>query len=340
MILKKPSWLGSLFFLIAVILPLIAKHNSNFFLIHILGLTGLYIILALGLNIVIGFTGLLDLGFMAFYGLGAYTSMLLNLSGLPFWLNLPLTIGIVTLIRAFLGWSVLRLRGDYLAIVTLGFGEITRIVLNNWDWLTNGPKGLPGPGQKMQALGLLGFVPREDIHFYYLILILVILGIVVSFRLDNSRIGRAWTAIREDEIAAELMGIKVSAYKLLSFVLGSVFAAIAGAIYSHWIGFISPESFTFWESVLLVTMVVLGGMGNVVGVIAGCILIVGIPELLRNILGPQFILCRMLVFGAAMIAMILFRPQGLIPSRRRSLELHPDDERIKQEEDQSLFDTQ
>lgn len=324
----------------AFILPLIAGYFSNFYLTHVLGLTGLYIILALGLNIVIGFTGLLDLGFMAFYGLAAYTSMLLSIQGIPFWINLSLTMAIVALIRGFLGWSVLRLRGDYLAIVTLGFGEITRIILNNWDWLTNGPKGLPRVGEKIQAISLCGFSLGADIHFYYLILALVILAILSSYRLDNSRIGRAWTAIREDEIAAEVMGINVSWYKLLSFVIGSLFAAIAGSIHSHWIGFITPESFTFWESVLVVTMVVLGGMGSVAGVLLGCLLIVGIPEFLRDALGAQFVLCRMLVFGLLMTVMILVRPQGLIPSRRRSRELHPEDERIKQEEDQSLFDLQ
>ena len=336
---RKPHFLWwTALCIAAIFMPLIAQHFSNFYLTHVLGLTGLYIILALGLNIVIGFTGLLDLGFMAFYGLGAYSSMLLSIHGIPFWLNLGLTIGIVALVRVFLGWSVLRLRGDYLAIVTLGFGEITRIILNNWDWLTNGPKGLPRVGEKIQAINLLGFSLSTDTHFYYLIFAFVILAIIASYRLDNSRIGRAWTAIREDEIAAELMGINVSHYKLLSFVIGSSFAAITGAIHSHWIGFITPESFTFWESVLLVTMVVLGGMGSVAGVLMGCVLIVGIPEFLRDALGAQFVLYRMLVFGLIMAIMILFRPQGLIPSRRRSLELHPDDERIKQEEDQSLFD--
>ncbi|MFH1259664.1 MAG: branched-chain amino acid ABC transporter permease [Elusimicrobiota bacterium] len=338
MIKKKYHLIWSGLLLAAIILPLIAQFQANFYLVHIFALVGIYIILALGLNIVVGFTGLLDLGFMAFFALGSYTSILLSVKGVPFWISLPVAIVVVVLFRIFLGWSALRLKGDYLAVVTLGFGEITRIILNNWDSLTNGPKGLPRVGEKLPAINLFGFVFTEDIHFYYLILLFVILAIVVSYHLDDSRIGRAWTAIREDEIAAELMGINVSLFKLLSFVVGSIFAGIAGAIYSHWIGFITPESFTFWESVLLLMMVVLGGMGNVAGVLLGCVLIVGIPEILRDLLGSQFILYRMLVFGSLIVVMIIFRPQGLIPSRRRSLELHPENEKIKSDEDQSLFD--
>jgi branched-chain amino acid transport system permease protein len=291
------------------------------------------------LNIVIGFTGLLDLGFIAFYAIGAYTAALLSIHWqLSFWIILPCAMIVSVIFRLLIGLPVLRLRGDYLAIVTLGFGEIVRIMINNLDSITNGPKGLPGANQNIQIPKLFGLVFQDDLYFYYLILCLIIISIVIVYRLDNSSIGRAWVAIREDEVAAEAMGINTTKLKLLAFGLSAAFAGTSGCIYAHWIGFIAPESFTFWESVFVVCMVVLGGMGSIHGVILGVILLVGIPELLRGILGPQFVEYRMLLFGGAMVSMIILRPQGIIPSKRRTLELHPEHERLREIEDESLYD--
>ena len=247
-------------FLFILFLPYILHLNKNFYFIHILSLIGIYTLLVLGLNMVIGFTGLLDLGFMAFYGIAAYSAALLSIKGFSFWLILPISILITSGIRFLLGKPLMRLKGDYLAIVTLGFGEITRLIFNNWDSLTNGPKGLPRVGERIQEIKLFSFTFKEEFHFFYLIFFFIIISILFLKRLENSKIGRAFVSIREDEIASEVIGINTASLKLLSFVLSSCFAAIAGTIYVHWIGFVSPESFTFWESVFLVCMVVLGGM--------------------------------------------------------------------------------
>lgn len=295
--------------------------KQEFYLIHILSLMGIYVILVLGLNMVIGYTGLLDLGFIAFYAIGAYSAAILSIKGLPFLIVLPASIFFTCVFRFFLGKPIMRLRGDYLAIVTLGFGEITRLVLNNWDSLTNGPKGLPRVGESMQPISLFGFRFSQEIHYFYLILFFVTASIFAIRRIERSKIGRAFVSIREDEIASEAAGINTSYIKLLSFVVSSVFAAIAGTIYAYWIGFISPESFTFWESILLVCMVVLGGMGNILGVTFGVVLLVGIPEFLRITLGGEFVLYRMLLFGLLMVIMVVLRPQGIISEKRRALEL-------------------
>ncbi|MFH1097983.1 MAG: ABC transporter ATP-binding protein [Candidatus Desantisbacteria bacterium] len=325
--------------LIMLILPSWLHTSGNIYFVHILCLIGIYIIISLGLNIVIGFTGLLDLGFIAFYAIGAYTSALLTIHfHLPFWIVLIMSAIVSVFFRLLLGLSVLRLRGDYLAIVTLGFGEIVRIVLNNLDTITNGPKGLPGVNQTIYSPNIFGFTLQDDIHFYYLIFFFVAASIIIIQRLDNSSIGRAWAAIREDEIAAEAMGINTTKLKLFAFSLSAVFAGISGCIYAHWIGFITPESFSFWESIFVVCMIVLGGMGNIPGVILGVILLVGIPEILRGVLGPEFVEYRMLLFGGIMIIMVILRPQGIIPSKRRSFELHPETEKLRDEEDESLYD--
>jgi branched-chain amino acid transport system permease protein len=308
-------------FLFILFLPYILHLNKNFYFIHILSLIGIYTLLVLGLNMVIGFTGLLDLGFMAFYGIAAYSAALLSIKGFSFWLILPISILITSGIRFLLGKPLMRLKGDYLAIVTLGFGEITRLIFNNWDSLTNGPKGLPRVGERIQEIKLFSFTFKEEFHFFYLIFFFIIISILFLKRLENSKIGRAFVSIREDEIASEVIGINTASLKLLSFVLSSCFAAIAGTIYVHWIGFVSPESFTFWESVFLVCMVVLGGMGNITGVIFGCAAFVGIPEFLRTTLGGEFVLYRMLIFGILMILIVIFRPQGILPEKRREWEL-------------------
>lgn len=307
--------------IILVILPLIGYKCGNYYLIHVAGLVGVYCILCVGLNITVGYTGLLDLGFMAFCAIGAYSGALLSIKGIPFWITLPISLFLGSFVRYLIGAPVLRLRGDYLAIVTLAFGEIVRQIANNFDWLTNGPKGLPRVGEKITEIRLFSLVFKNDLQFYYLILFFLICTIIISYRLEHSRIGRALVAIREDELAANLSGINVAQIKLIAFVLSGIFGALAGVIYVHWIGFISPEIFTFWESVLLVSMLVIGGMGNIAGAILGVILLVGIPELLRPVLGTKFVDYRMLIFGMIMVAVIIFRPEGILRSKRRALEL-------------------
>ncbi len=296
--------------------------NSEFsYLLRLLGLVGLYMILALGLNIVVGFLGLLDLGFMAFYAIGSYSMALLSMSGLGFWPALAISIVLTMGVRALLGAPVLRLRGDYLAIVTLGFGEITRIVLNNWDSLTNGPKGISLlTNANVKSVTLFGFAFSSNLHFYYLILAFVLVGVVVSYRLKYSRIGRAWMAIREDETAARLTGIQISRMKLIGFVVSAGFAGAAGGIFARWENFVTPESFTFWESVMLVAMVVIGGMGSVAGTMMGAAIVILVPEILRSALGAGLVSWRYLLFGVALVLIALYRPQGIWPSRRRTPE--------------------
>ena len=274
--------------------------------------TGIYIVLALGLNIVVGQTGLLVLGYVAFYAVGAYTYAILSTGHLiNFWAALPVAAFMAGIFGLILGAPTLRLRGDYLAIVTLGFGEITRIVLNNWDKLTGGPYGIsdiPRP-----RIGSFQFTLT---YFYYLVLVLVVLAVVFVGRLNNSRIGRAWIAIREDETAAEAMGVNTTWLKLLSFALGAMLAGLAGVFYTAKMGFVSPESFNFLESVIILCMVVLGGMGSIPGVILGAVIIYILPEALRDF--QQF---RMLIFGGSLVALMVFRPQGIIGTKRRGVEM-------------------
>jgi len=306
----------------------------------------LYILLALGLNIVVGFAGLLDLGYIAFYAVGAYTYALLasphfNLH-LPFWIILPIGAAIAALFGVLLGAPTLKLRGDYLAIVTLGFGEIVRLFLNNLSQpinITSGPQGIARIDPfhigdfsfaSYQTIGGLMF--SGPIKYYYLLLLVMLGVIVINLRLQDSRIGRAWEAIREDEIAARAMGINTRNLKLLAFAMGASFGGIAGGMFSAIQAFISPESFILVESVMVVSMVVLGGMGNIWGVILGALLLSFIPEVLRwtvepiqqalfgrMLIEPEVI--RMLLFGLAMVLIMLFRPAGLLPSNVRKREL-------------------
>ncbi len=272
-------------------------------------LAGIYIILALGLNVVVGFCGLLNLGFVAFYAIGAYTYALLNVKlGLGFWQSLPICLFTSTLSGFILAIPALRLRGDYLAIVTLGFGEITRLVLNNWDTLTGGPNGITGIDPPL----LFGFTLGRLDRYYYLILLMVIICYLVIRRVRDSKIGRAWIAIREDEIGAAAMGVNVTLYKLYAFSFGAFWAGLGGAIFSAKMQFVSPESFTFLESVLILCMVILGGLGSIRGVIAGAIILVVLPEVLR---GVQTY--RMLALGSALILMMIFRPHGLFSGIRK-----------------------
>lgn len=295
--------------------------TDQFYLIHILSLMGIYMLLALGLNLVVGYAGLLDLGFIAFYAIGAYVSAILSCKGISFWVGLPFVIGISCSVRYLVGLPIMKLRGDYLAIVTLGFGEITRLFLNNMDNLTNGPKGLPRVGETLMPLKILNLPLQEEYQFFYLILSFVVLGIFIVHRVEKSKYGRALVSIREEAVAAEVCGVPVHRIKLFVFTLSAGFAAAAGAIYAHWIGFVSPESFTFWESVFLVCMLILGGIGNLKGILLGTFLLVGLPEWLRSVLGSDFAMYRMLIFGLLLILMVLFRPQGLLPEKRHEWEL-------------------
>lgn len=279
----------------------------NNYQIDVLTTAGIYIVLSLGLNIVVGLTGLLDLGYIAFYAVGAYTYALLSTKiGVSFWLGLPIGGIASALLGSLLGIITLRLRGDYLAIVTLGFIQIVHLVLNNWDSVTNGPNGILNIGRPR----VLNFVFEKPIHFYYLILIIAILTILSVKRLNNSRIGRAWIAIKEDELAAESMGIDTTSMKILAFALGAFWAGIAGVFFAGKFAFVSPESFTFFESVIVLSMVVLGGMGSIPGVILGASIIVILPEMFRALSSY-----RMLIFGAALVLMMIFRPQGLLEAR-------------------------
>jgi branched-chain amino acid transport system permease protein len=314
--------------------------------VRITNLAILFVLLSLGLNIVVGFAGLLDLGYIAFYAVGAYVYALLasphfNIH-LPWWAILPIGATVACIFGILLGAPTLKLRGDYLAIVTLGFGEIIRIFLNNLSEpfnLTNGPKGITTI-DPVRFLGMdfanttrIGeFMLSGTIKYYFLLLALLVVVIVVNMRLQNSRIGRAWEAIREDELAARSMGINTRNMKLLAFAMGASFGGIAGGMFSSIQGFISPESFILNESVMVLAMVVLGGMGNIWGVVLGAVLLSFVPEILRytvdpaqraifgrSIIDPEVF--RMLLFGLAMVVIMLFRPAGLWPSAVRKREL-------------------
>lgn len=286
--------------------------HANNYVIDVATTTLIYVILALGLNLVVGQTGLLHLGYVAFYGIGAYTYALLS-TGVhaSFWIGLPAAMFAAAIFGLVLGFPVLRLRGDYLAIVTLGFGEVTRLVLRNWDEVTNGPNGILGIARP--SLG--GWVLDTPASFYYLVLVLALLALFAMRRIFQSRIGRAWVAIREDELAARTIGIDVARYKLLAFALGAAVAGLGGSVFAAKMTFVSPESFTFFESVIILCMVVLGGMGSLPGVVLGAAVITILPELLRGLSDY-----RMLIFGAAMVLLMVFRPQGLIGSRSLAYE--------------------
>jgi branched-chain amino acid transport system permease protein len=341
--------LGIGFALIAVslaVLPFALASQVGTTWVRITNYAILYVLLALGLNIVVGFAGLLDLGYIAFYAVGAYTYALLasphfNLH-LPFWVILPIGAAVAAFFGVLLGAPTLKLRGDYLAIVTLGFGEIVRIFLNHLSRpvnITNGPQGIAridpfsvGSFDFSKRETLLGIDFSGPMKYYYLLLIAVLVVIVVNLRLQNSRIGRAWEAIREDEIAARAMGINTRNMKLLAFAMGASFGGLAGGMFASIQGFVSPESFVLVESIMVVAMVVLGGMGNIWGVILGALLLSFVPEILRwtveplqhAIFGKQLVepeVIRMLIFGLALVLVMLLRPAGLLPSAVRKREL-------------------
>ncbi|MDZ7590669.1 MAG: ABC transporter ATP-binding protein [Rubrivivax sp.] len=330
-------------------LPLFAAQFGQGW-VRILAIALLYVLLALGLNIVVGYAGLLDLGFVAFYAVGAYMYALLASPHLienfpwiasifpqgmhtPIWMVIPLAAGLAAIAGVLLGTPVLKLRGDYLAIVTLGFGEIIRVFLNNLEHpvnITNGPRGL----DRIDSMNLFGFSFGKAIDigdyrissvvlYYYLFLFLVVVSVVICHRLETSRIGRAWMAIREDEIAAKAMGINTRNMKLLAFGMGATFGGVSGSMFASFQGFVSPESFSLMESVMIVAMVVLGGIGHLPGVILGAVMLAALPEVLRYVAGPlqqatggrlDASILRQLLIASAMISIMLLRPRGLWPS--------------------------
>ena len=308
-----PVWLQLVLIIgfIAVLPPFIGGYWT-----HVLAYVGIYVMLGIGLNVVVGFAGLLDLGYVAFYAVGAYTYALLASPHfgvhVPFWVMIPACAAIAAFGGALLGIPVLRMRGDYLAIVTLGFGEIIRILINNLDILTNGPKGL----LKIDPPTIGTFRFTTPAHFYYLILAGCLLSAFVASRLNNSRIGRAWTAMREDQDAAALMGIDILKYKLMAFAIGASFAGVGGIIFAAKQGSIFPDDFSVMVSVNVVCLIIIGGVGSIPGVILGAIVLIGIPEVLRAVA-----MYRMLVFGLLLVIMMIFRPMGILPSTRRKLEL-------------------
>ena len=277
-------------------------------------ITGLiYVMLGLGLNIVVGLAGLLDLGYVAFYAVGAYSYALLNHHfGIGFWAALPIGAGVGVLFGILLGFPVLRLRGDYLAIVTLGFGEIIRLILENWNEFSFGPSGIaniPRPSLFSIQLSL----HNATIYLYYLMILFVLFTIFVVNRLQDSRIGRAWIALREDEVACEAMGVDRRKTKLTAFALGATWAGMAGVIFAAKTTFINPASFTIWESIIILCIVVLGGMGSIIGVIVGALILILLPEYLR-----AFSEYRMLIFGGMLVLMMVFRPGGIVSDVRRT----------------------
>ena len=273
----------------------------------------MYVVLGLGLNIVVGVAGLLDLGYVAFYAVGAYSYALLNHHfDLGFWTVLPVGGILAAFFGILLGFPVLRLRGDYLAIVTLGFGEIIRLVLENWNDFSMGPSGIAN----IDRPGFFGMDLSLDaaiLYIYYLMVIFLVITIFVVNRLQNSRLGRAWIALREDEIACQAMGIDKTKTKLVAFSLGAFWAGIIGVVFAAKTTFVNPASFTFLESAIILSIVVLGGMGSIVGVICGALILILLPEYLRAL--SEY---RMLAFGAILVLMMVFRPGGLISNVRRT----------------------
>jgi len=353
---KKRLSNGTLLFIVALLIaPWLASATGGNYWVRVVDFTLLYIMLALGLNIVVGFTGLLDMGFIAFYAVGAYLAALLAsphlLDAFPalqamfpnglhtsYLLLVPLAAFIAGICGILLGAPTLGLRGDYLAIVTLGFGEIIRILMRNLDRpvnITNGAKGISG----VDTLSMFGLPFKGFFHlfgmklpalylWYYLFAALIVVIVLVCVRLQKSRIGRAWHAIREDEDVARAMGINVRNYKLLAFALGASFGGVAGVMFASFQGFVSPESFTLQESIVVLAMVVLGGIGHVPGVILGAVLLSALPEVLRSqaipvqqaIFGTVLVdpeILRQLFYGLALVLVMLFRPHGLWPARHQ-----------------------
>jgi branched-chain amino acid transport system permease protein len=329
------AWLGPALIAFAVALPFLPFADRQVVDIGILVLT--YVMLGWGLNIVVGLAGLLDLGYVAFYAVGAYSyALLAQYFGFNFWICLPLAGAFAAGFGILLGFPVLRLRGDYLAIVTLGFGEMIRIILLNWTSFTNGPDGISGvprpsffglPFKRRPPDGIESFhqyfgLDYSSIHrvifLYYLILVLALITNAFTLRIRKLPVGRAWEALREDEIACRSLGINPTNTKLSAFAIGAMFGGFAGSFFATRQGFISPESFTFIESAIILAVVVLGGMGSQVGVVIAAIVLIGLPEWFREL--QEF---RMLAFGAGMVLIMIWRPRGLLSHRAPTLLLKP-----------------
>lgn len=331
---RSARFLGPMLLAFAVVLPFLPVADRRLLDIAILVVT--YIMLGWGLNIVVGLAGLLDLGYVAFYAVGAYSYALLATHfDLGFWICLPFAGIIAAFAGILLGFPVLRLRGDYLAIVTLGFGEMIRIILLNWYQFTNGPDGISGiprptlfglsfkrnPPEGVESFHAffgLEYSPIDRIIFlYYLILGLALVTNFFTLRIRKLPVGRAWEALREDEIACRSLGINPRNTKLTAFAIGAVFGGFGGSFFATRQGFISPESFTFIESAIILSIVVLGGMGSQIGVVFAAILLIGLPEFFREL--HQY---RMLAFGAAMVMIMVWRPRGLLAHREPTIRLH------------------
>ncbi len=315
--------------------PVIVRYlPGSDYLMDVILTTITYVTLAIGLNVTVGLVGLLDLGYIAFYGLGAYAAAILmnggpaqaaTAGGTGFWLALPLAMAVACVAGLLIGLPTLRLRGDYLAIMTLAFGQIAKLTENNWDWLTNGPQGMA-----VAKPVLFGQDLRSPYVLFYIAAAIALLTWACVRNLDNSAVGRAWVAIREDEVAAGAMGVNVPKMKLLAFMTGAAFAGLAGAFFASRSGFVSPPSFDFMETVIILAMVVLGGMGSLPGVILGGVILAVLPELLRSLpamlgIESSFDITpyRMLIYGGAMVLIMLVRPEGLLPEAHRRRELHP-----------------
>jgi branched-chain amino acid transport system permease protein len=338
---------GTSLLVLAVVLVLLPQLLGST-LSQVLGQVGIYLLMGLGLNIVVGYAGLLDLGYVAFFATGAYLTALFTGANrvtsigdlvapafaldLNFYLAIPLVIVVTAFVGVLIGAPVLRLRGDYLAIVTLGFGEIAKVLVQS-SWLqeyTGGPQGLRDVTDA--AIGSVGF--RDPQPFFYLVLVFCALAIFVSQRLAGSRVGRAWNAMREDEMAAEAMGVSTIKYKLLAFAMGAAVGCLSGALFAVQIGSIASASFTILVSITVLAVVILGGMGSIPGVVVGTLLLIGLPGLL-----DEFEEYRLLVYGAALIMVMVLRPQGLVPNVRRMRELQEDeaaqDQWLKKEEEEA-----
>ena len=361
--------------LILVAAPVYFEGVGQTFMVRIMAVVGLYVVLALGLNIAIGSAGLLNLGSIAFYAVGAYSGVLIGflinpmlqtiatntgmewLGGLSYFICVPIAAACAAGAGLLVGGPVLRLRGDYLAIVTLGFGEIVRIVVtNNPGGITNGAAGVPGIGQSIAApLGLawlrsnvtlsipnfggpygFNFAFTPNVYWYYIIILLVLFTIFVVRRINDSRLGRAWVAMREDEVAASSIGVNIPRAKMWAFAISALWGGVAGVTFGNFQMFVSPESFTFMESILLVCIVVMGGMGSIPGAILGAGIIQGVPELIRGLASSGLVNIpatmqstisnyRFLVFGLLMVVMMAVRPEGLLPeeSVQRTSHLAP-----------------
>jgi branched-chain amino acid transport system permease protein len=315
---------------VAILLPFMVGSNRW---ITLMTVVVIYVVLASGLNIVVGFTGLLDLGYVAFYAIGAYYTAIIfnNVLKVKFgvdidaywwltWINFVVGGLLAALAGVLIGYPTLRVRGDYLAIMTLGFGEIIRIIALNWVGLTRGPSGIPG----IPKPAFFGYEFTTQRSLYYVGLALALLSLWTISRIVRSRIGRAWTAIREDEVAAEAMGIHTSRYKLLSYATGAFFAGAMGVFFGHYLNYISPSSFMLMESFVILSLVVLGGMGNIAGPVLGAIVWIGLQEWLRDFpfvqAHPE---TRGIAMGLVLVLLMVFRPQGLLGSMRVKLEMRP-----------------